>query len=192
MEKITKTSLRDQIVLSLKNSILTGEFKHGDILLQEELAQNLGVSRMPIREALLILERDHFITFTESNKAVVLSFSSDDIYEHYELRAILESHCARHAAQNVDADTTTLELLNEKMKQTQDYSEFFKLNKLFHSEIHRLSKLKKTVYFVENLWHNFPPVFIKSNLQFMKSSILEHDDIISPFQLAILRRLKNL
>ena len=177
MKRIENTSLREKIALEIKNAILSGEIKAGTILTQEKIAEDLGVSRMPVREALLALERDNFIEFSPTKKAVVLPFSLEDIKEHYTLRAILESECAKMAAIQ-DNDYTTLVKLHEKMLACKDYSKYLSLNRQFHTEIHQLSHLKKTVKLVENLWGAIPPVIRRDHVKYLEKSNQEHDNLV--------------
>lgn len=173
MRKIENTSLRDKIALEIKNAILSGEIPSGTILIQEKIASDLGVSRMPVREALLTLEKDNFIEFSPTKKAVVLPFSLEDVYEHYQLRANLESECARLAAIK-DDNYESLVKLHEKMINCNDYGKYLTYNKSFHQEIQRLSGLNKTVKLIENLWGTMPPIIRRDHISFLEKSNNEH------------------
>lgn len=177
MRKIENQSLREKIALEIKNAILSGEIVAGTLLTQEKIAEDLGVSRMPVREALLALERDNFIEFSPTKKAVVLPFSMDDIYEHYTLRANLESECAKMAAMK-ENDYSHLKRLHEKMLACQDYSKYLSLNHQFHQEIQHLSQLKKTVKLVENLWGAIPPIIRRDHAKYLDKSNQEHDLLV--------------
>lgn len=177
MRKINQSTLREKIVLEIKNAILSGEIPPHTVLVQEQIAQDLGVSRMPVREALLVLERDNFITFNATKKAVVLPFLKADIAEHYALRSNLESECAKAAARKGN-DYTRLIELNNQMLVTDVYSEYLKLNYEFHKEIQNLSGLNKTVRLVENLWESIPPVIRRDHRKYLEKSNQEHIAIV--------------
>lgn len=148
---------REQIALEIKNAILASEIKAGTELIQEKIADTLGVSRMPVREAFLILERDRFISFVNGRKAIVREFSNDDVIEHYELRALLEGEAAKKAA-FLQTDTSKLEAYHATMIETQNSSDFREQNKLFHEEIWELSGGRRIKDLIETLWAHIPPV----------------------------------
>ena len=78
--------------------ILTGEYGPEERLIEEQLAERLGVSRTPIRQALTMLEAEGLVEITPNRGATVCSFSVEDVWDIYDLRAVLEGHAARRAA----------------------------------------------------------------------------------------------
>ena len=178
MKKIKILPAREQIALEIKNAILTGEIPAGSELIQEKIAETLGVSRMPIREAILILERDHFIELVNGRKAIVRTFSEADIIEHYELRALLECECTKKAALSQN-DYTTLVKYHEEMKQAIDVAEFRRINKLFHEHIWELSGGRRIQHMIESLWDHIPPVVMNIAPDHEIKSITEHEEIVN-------------
>lgn len=177
MEKIKILPAREEIALAIKNAILAGEITAGTELIQERIAEMLGVSRMPIREAFLILERDRFIELVNGRKAIVREFSEADVIEHYELRALLEGETARKAAA-AKADVTKLGLYLSNMESAKNASVFLTQNKLFHEEIWELSKGKRIKDFIGMLWTHIPPVVMKND----HMSLIEHAEIFRAIQ----------
>src|SRR5690625_3011319 len=82
--------LHNKVCSVLRKAILKGELKAGERLVQTELAEAIGVSRMPIREALRTLETEGLIVMEPHKGAIVRSISIEDIKEIYELRLALE------------------------------------------------------------------------------------------------------
>ena len=78
--------------------ILTGEYGPEERLIEEQLAERLGVSRTPIRQALTMLEAEGLVELAPNRGATVCSFSVEDVWDIYDLRAVLEGHAARRAA----------------------------------------------------------------------------------------------
>ena len=78
--------------------ILTGEYGPDERLIEEQLAERLGVSRTPVRQALTMLEAEGLVEITPNRGATVSSFSIEDVWDIYDLRAVLEGHAARRAA----------------------------------------------------------------------------------------------
>ena len=82
--------------------ILTGEYGPEERLIEEQLAERLGVSRTPVRQALTLLESEGLVEITPNRGATVCSFSIEDVWDIYDLRAVLEGHAARRAAGRVE------------------------------------------------------------------------------------------
>jgi len=88
---IMRLSLPEAVAESLQQRILAGEFKEGDTLVQETLAAEYKVSRMPIREALRQLEATGLVAMQLHKGAVVTSLPLEQIGELFDLRALLEA-----------------------------------------------------------------------------------------------------
>src|SRR5688500_16517692 len=82
---------------ALRDGILHGNYAEGEPLRQDALADELGVSRIPIREALQRLEAEGLVTFTPHRGAIVSSLSLSEIEEVFELRATIETDLLRRA-----------------------------------------------------------------------------------------------
>ena len=82
----------------LRALILTGEYGPDERLVEEQLAERLGVSRTPVRQALTMLEAEGLVEIAPNRGATVCSFSTEDVWDIYDLRAVLEGHAARRAA----------------------------------------------------------------------------------------------
>lgn len=87
--------LRDRIADVLRGSIIRGEFKPGDVIVEMELAAQLGVSRAPLREALQKLNTEGLIEIIPYNKTMVRKLTRQDITELYSLRSTLETFATR-------------------------------------------------------------------------------------------------
>lgn len=82
---------------AIRDRILHGDYAEGTALRQDAIAAELGVSRIPVREALRQLEAEGMVTFRPHVGAVVSSFSLDEIRELFELRAVIEADLLRRA-----------------------------------------------------------------------------------------------
>jgi DNA-binding GntR family transcriptional regulator len=92
--------LSDRVVRTLRPAILSGELPRGIRLIEEEIAERLGVSRGPVREALAILQHEGLVTVQPRRGATVVGVTERDILELYDLRRLLETHAAGLAAVN--------------------------------------------------------------------------------------------
>jgi DNA-binding GntR family transcriptional regulator len=97
--------LSDQIATHLRARICRGDFQPGDRLIEAELSMEMGVSRAPLREALVTLQRDGLVEVIPYRGAIVANLGEHDVDEIRELRAALEAIAARRAAQTAPRGT---------------------------------------------------------------------------------------
>ena len=85
--RIRRVSSAQSVASFLKQDIISGRLSAGERIYAEEVAEQMGVSRIPVREALIGMDRDGWLR-TEPNRGgiFVCGFRSDDILDHYELR----------------------------------------------------------------------------------------------------------
>src|SRR5882762_11581551 len=88
--QIKRQSLPETLAESLRERILNGDFKEGEALVQDAIAQEYDVSRMPVREALRQLEACGLVVMHLHKGAVVNSVPTEQVAELFELRALLE------------------------------------------------------------------------------------------------------
>ena len=111
-------TLADQVFERLETDILSEKYARGEILVEMELCQDLGVSRTPVREALRRLQQEHLVE--EYGKGLkVLGVTNEDLEDIMELRLRLEGLAAARAAERI-----TDEQLKE-LKETLDLQEFY-------------------------------------------------------------------
>jgi DNA-binding GntR family transcriptional regulator len=87
---IIKKTLAGQAFQLLRKQILSGELSSGDELPEKRLAEEYGISRTPIREALRKLAAEGLVTISDAKIAVVASFTEEDGLQHLEIRELLE------------------------------------------------------------------------------------------------------
>lgn len=121
----------------LREHILNGKFSAGMRLKTEELAEILGISRMPVRDALQQLHSEGLVEIRPNRGAIVMRLSADEILEMFEIRATLEGLAARHACENFDSDDfVKLEQMRDEMhRSTNDVGHWLKLHDDFHDFI---------------------------------------------------------
>lgn len=91
---------KDQVVNHILNLVLTGKLRSGDRVDRNEIAVGLGVSRVPIQEALIQLEHDGIVSTRYHRGAFVERFDEDTVLEHYELDGLLNGIASARAASN--------------------------------------------------------------------------------------------
>lgn len=98
------------IAHEIRRAILEGRIAPGDVLLEEQLARELGTSRTPVREALIELRNEGLVEARANRRAVVRAYDEAELHDIYGLRAVLEAHAARLTA--VRATLQTLQELD--------------------------------------------------------------------------------
>jgi len=133
------SSLHDQVVTELRQAILSGRLKPGERLVEGRLADELGVSRNPVREAIRVLASEGLIEVTARRGAAVATMTEQEARETIELRALLEGQNARLAARRQDKEIIKrIETALNKGSAAvaaRRFEQLFDLNRLFHREL---------------------------------------------------------
>lgn len=142
MKGFKTVSLADQVFEQLENDIIQGIYPRGEILTELKLAEQLGVSRTPIREALRRLEQERLIS-DAGKGSVVLGITEDDILDIMNIRQRIEGLAAYYATINMD-DEARAELahivdLQEFYYGKDDLDHLRQADDKFHDAICRLS-----------------------------------------------------
>lgn len=117
----------------LREAILTGVYPPGTRLRQEALADRYGASRVPIREALRLLEADGLVTTVANAGAWIASLSLDECVELYQVRERIEPLLLRYSLPHLDEGRVQrLAELAEQMRHTGDVEQFLALDREFH------------------------------------------------------------
>jgi DNA-binding GntR family transcriptional regulator len=136
----------------LKAQILAGERAPGEKLRQVEIARALGVSTTPVREALATLQREGLVRLHPQRGAVVFLPSVDDLREHYEIRAALESLAAAKAAEGFEAHwAPPLQALLDEMRDAPPAPRYIALNQRFHTRLYEHANRPQLVVMIAAL-----------------------------------------
>jgi len=123
----------------IRAAIIEGRLEPGQRLKEEELAHELGISRTPVREALLFLQAEGLVESEPNRGATVRAYEPEEIEDMYELRALLEGHAAHRAATRIsDDDIRRLRESNERfaeLRAADDVVELVRENFVFHNTI---------------------------------------------------------
>ena len=109
MSAVSRVVLREQVKELILQRILTGDYAPGDRLVETRIAQELGTSQAPVREALRDLELLRFVESAPFKGSRVREVSDDELLEIYPVRAALEELAAREAAVKLDGKVDELE-----------------------------------------------------------------------------------
>lgn len=144
LSPVVRTTLAHEVVERLRRAILAGELTAGAALTEAAMAARLSVSRVPVREALVELEREGLIEFDARGRASVREFTEEDFAEIVSIRSALAVLSAKLAARrHTDEDLGRLEAIVDKSQRTRDPTEFSRLDIAFHDEIVRIARHKR-------------------------------------------------
>jgi DNA-binding GntR family transcriptional regulator len=127
MSAVTRTVLREQVKELLLERILGGAYRPGDRLVETRIAQELGTSQAPVREALRDLELLRFVESEPFRGARVRAVSAEELAEIYPVRAAIEEVAARAAATRLDGNVRPLESELEAMRSAADDGDLHRL-----------------------------------------------------------------
>lgn len=123
-----RRKVTDWVYEELKNAIVDLRLAPGEPLREATLAERLGVSKTPIREALTRLEQEGLVETTSFKGAVVTGYSRQDLLEIYELRELLENAAVRAAAQSMtEGDRSDLDRISRESRRLQSGQDAAKL-----------------------------------------------------------------
>ena len=177
-------SLKEQVYEYLREQMRTGSLRPGSIIDMEETSGRLGVSKTPLRDALLLLETEGFVSILPRRKVIVNPLTLQEIRDFYEILGALEATALSAAFGRIGAvELGLMETLNSEMKQAIDRNDFdlyYEKNLAFHDVFLSLSGngyLKKTVNTLKKRLYDFPRPegFVK---EWEQASIGEHAALI--------------
>ena len=182
-----KYSLRGKIFNILRQQILDGKYLPGDSLIETRLAEELGVSRTPIREAIRQLELEGLVDSIPNKGVIVRGISEKDIEDIYTIRKVLEGLAAKWAVEKIDDEE--LNNLKDKFELMEFYTkkgdieQVAKLNTMFHEVIFNATKssvlkhiLTDFQYYVQ--WARYASLKVPGRAQ---EALEEHKMILDAF-----------
>ena len=122
-----------RIAGTLRDAILAGDYLPGERIRQDELAERHGASRLPVREALRMLEAEGLVRLVANTGAWVSEISAEECQEMYQMRERLEPLLLRMNVPSLDdADIERLQKLADAMELSDDVEDFLRLDREFH------------------------------------------------------------
>ena len=139
----------------LRHAILTGEIRPGEWIRQEEVAERLGSSRLPVREALRILEAEGLTEHERHRGARVPSLSRHEVDVIYRMREQLEQLAIAESIPHLsDARIRHLEQVQEQIEANEDVATFLELDREFHLSSYTGCAIEQLTSTVTRLWNS--------------------------------------
>lgn len=149
------------VLAELRGLIVRGEIPPGSPIVQDALAERFGVSRVPVREALKILEGEGHIVYAAHRGYTVAKLEVADLLEIYDLRGVLESHVARAAVPKLeDHHLAGMRAAMDAMDAAADRQDMITVgvqNRIFHFGVFQPSGLARAVRMIRQLWDTTDP-----------------------------------
>lgn len=196
-QKKENKSLTSLIFEKIREDILNGRYACGDKLVEIKLADELGVSRTPVREALKQLELDGLVDNIPNRGVVVKGITKEDIDDILTIRLCIEGLVGQWAAERItDIEIKQLEEIYDLMEfysSKKDVDKLFELNTKFHETLYHIAKSR----YLEGILNDFQ-LFIKSarnsSLKVegrMECALDEHKNIVNALREHDVERTKE-
>lgn len=188
MESDEYLPLRDVVFKTLRQAILKGDMEPGERLMEITLANKLGVSRTPIREAIRKLELEGLVHMVPRKGAVVASISEKDMRDVLEVRVTLEELAVKLAIQNMEE--SDIDLLKRTARNfesaviARDIVDIVEADVMFHDVIYNKTNNGRLIQIINNLREQM----YRYRLEYVKDArthsilISEHQDIITALE----------
>jgi len=180
--RFRRQNLKQDVARYLRDQIFSGVLKPGERIDQDGLAEAVGVSRLPVREALIKLEAEGMVVNLPRRGAFVAQLAPEDITDHFEMYGVLSGVAAARAAslgstQLVDDITE----ISSRMRNATDPDAHDQLNFRFHQLINKAGASGRLVSVLRILSDNMPSHFFTSNNEwaFRERAFAEHDQIVA-------------
>ncbi|NLY75741.1 MAG: GntR family transcriptional regulator [Firmicutes bacterium] len=176
--------LRELVFESLREAIISGHLRPGERLMEIQLAEEMGVSRTPVREAIRKLELEGLVVMLPRKGAYVAGLSLKDIVDVFEIRGALEGLAAELAAERInEAELEELERYLVKIAENIDKGDLEKVvatDTDFHSLLYKASRNQRLSQIINNLREQIQR-FRTTSLSYpgrMKAALEEHRKIV--------------
>lgn len=177
-------SLSGRVFHKIREDILAGKYLQDDELREKAIADEMGVSRTPVREALRQLELEGLVTIIPNKGALVVGISRKDVQDIYEIRSHLEGLCAKWSTFNITAEQ--LDELDENIYLSEfhagkeHYEQVLELDNRFHEVLYKASNSRMLDHVLSDFHHYVERVrkITLSKPDRVKNSIEEHRKIV--------------
>lgn len=195
IKKEFQQQLHHKVMEQLRSAIINGRFRPGEWLRQIQIAEELGVSQMPVREALKELAAEGLLEHVPYRGVRVLEFSPQDIADLYAHRAFLEGRAASFAAIRLTTDQLEelgrLQTHMNLCSTPETLAEYRQLNRQFHQLIYTASQHNYLIRALDQLWGAFPTMLWGNYAKTAESSLPIRDQTDPGEHDAIITALKN-
>jgi DNA-binding GntR family transcriptional regulator len=180
-----RPQLADDVAAYVRDLIVSGQVRAGEFLRLENLAEQLGTSVTPVREALVSLRGEGFVTLQPRRGFMVAPFTKQDIHDIYQVQAYLAGELAARACASLDeAGLDELRTLQRDLEKAHDHGDaeaVEELNHDFHRRINVAAGAPKLAQFLVTATRYSPRMFFAQIGGWTQASADDHEEIIGAF-----------
>jgi DNA-binding GntR family transcriptional regulator len=157
---VERPNLKAEVMAYIRRAVLSGELPPGSKIKQDEIASHLGVSKLPVREALIALEAEGVVDNRARRGAFVAQLTEQDVREHFAIYGALAALATERAATTLgDADLDRLGSLTEQMSQARTIRSWQPLNDAFHHTVNEAGASRRLLSLLGQLARTIPIEF---------------------------------
>lgn len=155
--KMSRRNISAEVADYVRTQIFNGTFKANQRVPQDAIAAELGISRVPVREALITLEGNGLVTSEPNRGMFVVPIRQEDIEDHYQMYAMIQGLAATRAIDRITEPVLErLESLHQRMCSSEDPELLHDLNYQFHYLINKTGGSARVRSALRHLSHNLP------------------------------------
>jgi DNA-binding GntR family transcriptional regulator len=178
-----RPNLADEVAAHIRDAILAGRLKPGQRIDQDAIADELGVSRLPVREALISLDREGMVHTIPRKGSYVSRIDRDDIADHYQIFGQVAGLAAARAVARLDEDgLAQLIDLHERMVAAESLQEQQRLNHEFHRTINLAAGSQRMSSMLQLLARSLPMPYVDFPPEWLDEANRQHKDILDAFR----------
>jgi DNA-binding GntR family transcriptional regulator len=149
--------MSEEVATHIRERIFDGTLERGQRVPQDAIAAELGVSRLPVREALITLETEGLVDSEPHRGTFIVPIRAEDIEDHYRIYGMVQGLATARAATRITEPVLRkLEELHEQMVRATDSDELHDLNWEFHTLINKTGGSRRLLSVLRQLSHNLP------------------------------------
>ena len=183
LEPRRRRNLAEDVADHLRDAILTGQLRPGTRIDQDAVAEQLGVSRLPVREALIALDQEGLIHTIPRRGSYVQQLQRDDIADHYQLFGRVAGLAAARAVVRIDAEELAqLEAVHAQMTSATDPREHERLNFEFHRIVNQAAGSRRIAGVLRLLGRSLPSHYFEFIPEWPDLAEAQHGEILEAFR----------
>lgn len=177
--RLSRAATSHQAADYIRELVLTGELRARERIDQDRIASDLGISRLPVREAIIALEGEGVVTMEPHRGAYVVPVYQADIEDHYAIYGRIQGIAAQRAAVVISAqDLGKLEQMNADLVNLSDEQQLRDLDWEFHSLINRLGGSQRLLSVLRQMGRILPQQLYGVPPSVSARSVVQHTQIV--------------
>jgi DNA-binding GntR family transcriptional regulator len=174
-----RRNLAEDVAAHIREAILAGRLRPGARIDQDAIADELGVSRLPVREALISLDQEGLIVTIPRKGSYVSHIDRGDIADHYQIFGqVAGLAAARSVARLDETDLARLADLHDRMSQAENLQEQQRLNHEFHRTINKAAGSQRMSSMLQLLSRSLPMPYADFPAEWLDEANRQHRDIL--------------